>query len=197
MKPLAFTWPYALLFWGVFIWTYIPEYKIVNNARKPASSAGSKDAGSYKVIVFGGGAISLVAFFIAWIDFLLIRPPFRVPALFLGIACVIAGSLLRRHCWRALGDSFTGDVRANADQKVITTGAYSYVRHPSYSGALLMNLGIGLALSSWASTILLVIGALIVYSYRMSVEEKTMASVIGEPYRDFMRTRRRVIPFIY
>jgi protein-S-isoprenylcysteine O-methyltransferase Ste14 len=60
-----------------------------------------------------------------------------------------------------------------------------------------MNLGIGLGLSSWASTILLVIGALIVYSYRMSVEEKALASTIGEPYREFMRTRRRVIPFIY
>jgi len=197
MKPLAFTWPYALLFWGVFIWTYIPEYKIVNNARKPASIAGSKDAGSYKVIVFGGGAFSFVAFFIAWVDVLRIQPALRVPALFLGIAFVIAGSLLRRHCWKVLGDSFTGDVRASADQKVITTGAYSYVRHPSYTGALLMNLGLGLGLSSWASTILLVIGALIVYSYRMSVEEQALASAIGEPYREFMRTRRRVIPFIY
>src|SRR5438034_7500267 len=45
--------------------------------------------------------------------------------------------LLRRHCFRLLGASFTGDVRARADQAIVTTGAYALVRHPSYSAGIL------------------------------------------------------------
>lgn len=35
------------------------------------------------------------------------------------------------------------------------------------------------------------------YVYRIGVEERTLLAVVGEPYREFMRTRKRLIPFIY
>ena len=35
------------------------------------------------------------------------------------------------------------------------------------------------------------------YMYRMAVEEHTLLAVIGEPYRQFMRTRKRLVPFVY
>jgi len=79
----------------------------------------------------------------------------------------------------------------------MTTGAYSLLRHPSYSAGILMNIGTGLALGSWASTALLALAAFAVYSYRIAVEERALLRVIGEPYRDFMTKRRRLIPFIY
>ncbi len=60
-----------------------------------------------------------------------------------------------------------------------------------------MNIGTGLALGSWASTALLALAAFAVYSYRIAVEERALLRVIGEPYRDFMTKRRRLIPFIY
>jgi protein-S-isoprenylcysteine O-methyltransferase Ste14 len=36
-----------------------------------------------------------------------------------------------------------------------------------------------------------------VYVYRISVEERKLLSVIGEPYRTFMVRRKRLIPFVY
>jgi len=41
------------------------------------------------------------------------------------------------------------------------------------------------------------LAAFAVYGYRMAVEERALLAVLGEPYREFMRTRRRLIPFIY
>jgi protein-S-isoprenylcysteine O-methyltransferase Ste14 len=96
-----------------------------------------------------------------------------------------------------LGASFTGDVRAHPDQPIVTAGAYALVRHPSYSAGILMNTGMGLALGSWASAVVLALASVAVYSYRIAVEERTLLAVVGEPYREFMRTRRRLIPFIY
>ncbi len=197
MTPLPFVWPYWLPFWAVVIWAYIPEFKILRNARKPASRPESPDAGSFRVITIGGGMASLIAFPLAWVPALRFPAALAPAALLLGAATIVAASLLRRHCFRLLGTSFTGDVRAQPDQAIVTGGAYVLLRHPSYSAGILMNIGTGLALGSWASTVVLALAAFAVYSYRMAVEERALLAVVGEPYRAFIRTRKRLIPFIY
>jgi protein-S-isoprenylcysteine O-methyltransferase len=197
MRPLPFVWPYWPLFWAVCIWAFSPEFRIVRRAQKSATHSDSPDAGSVRVIVFGGGVASLIAFPLAWVPSLRLTSALDPAVFVIGVATIIAGSVLRRHCWRLLGASFTGDVRAQPDQAIITTGAYALVRHPSYSAGILMNTGMGLALGSWASTAVLALAAFGVYSYRIAVEERTLLTVVGEPYREFMRTRRRLIPFIY
>jgi protein-S-isoprenylcysteine O-methyltransferase Ste14 len=75
--------------------------------------------------------------------------------------------------------------------------AYAVVRHPSYSAGILMNLGLGLALGSWGSAAVLTLASVAVYSYRIAIEERALLAVVGEPYREYMRTRRRLIPFVY
>jgi protein-S-isoprenylcysteine O-methyltransferase len=115
----------------------------------------------------------------------------------LGVATLIAGSLLRRHCWRLLGSSFTGDVKVRPGQRIVGEGAYRLLRHPSYTAGILMNVGIGLGLGSWGSTALLVVISLAVYRYRMAVEERALLTVLGEPYREFLRHRKRLIPYVY
>ena len=197
MRPLLFVWPYWVPFWAVVIWAYMPEFKIVWNARKPASRSDSPDAGSFRVIMIGGGLASLIAFPLAWVRSLRFPTALAPAALLVGAATIVAASLLRRHCFRLLDTSFTGDVRAQPDQAIVTGGAYALLRHPSYSAGILMNIGTGLALGSWASTIVLALAALAVYSYRIAVEERALLAVVGEPYRDFIRTRKRLIPFIY
>ena len=197
MRPLPFAWPWWPLFWAIFLWAFMPEFRIVQRARKPAAAAGSPDASSTRVIMIGMWVATLIAFPLAWVPALRVHvvPPLAVFAA--GVAFLVAGSLLRRYCWRLLGASFTGDVRARADQPIVTTGAYALLRHPSYTAGVLMNAGIGLALGSWGSTAVLVLVSLAVYSYRMAVEERALLAAVGEPYRDLLRTRRRLIPYIY
>jgi len=124
-------------------------------------------------------------------------PVHRVAIFLAGVAVIVLGSLLRRHCWRLLGASFTGDVRARQGQEVITRGAYALVRHPSYTAGTLMNVGIGIALGSWASALVLLVASLVVYLYRIEVEERALLAVLGEPYARFLSTRKRLIPFLY
>ncbi|MFN2601434.1 MAG: isoprenylcysteine carboxylmethyltransferase family protein [Gemmatimonadaceae bacterium] len=192
MRPLPYVWPYALVFWTIFVWAFLPEFKIIRASRAGTST----DAKSLQVIMVGMNAAFLGSFFLAWIPALRMTS-YVMPAFWLGIVLLISGSLLRRHCFRMLGESFTGDVRASSDQHVVTRGAYSILRHPSYTGGLLMNAGVGIGLGSWASALLMTVGTLAVYSYRIAVEERALSATIGEPYREFMSTRKRIIPFIY
>ncbi|KAG7095582.1 hypothetical protein E1B28_006313 [Marasmius oreades] len=48
---------------------------------------------------------------------------------------IVIGGIIRVHCFRTLGASFTFELSVQKDQKLITSGLYSVVRHPSYTGA--------------------------------------------------------------
>lgn len=194
--PLAFTWPWALPFWAVMFWAYAPEFELIQKSRVSAAQAGSPDAGSMRLITFGNQFATFSAFFAAGWTETAVRPAWRMTAFWIGLALLIAGSLLRRHCWRVLGRYFTGDVRAGAGQPVIQEGAYAWVRHPSYTGGLVMFFGTGLALGNWLSVALMVGTGYAVYAYRVRVEERALLGAIGEPYRQYMVTHKRFIPFL-
>jgi protein-S-isoprenylcysteine O-methyltransferase Ste14 len=194
MRPLPYVWPHALIFWAVFLWAFTPEFAIVRRARREQTSSDSK---SLQVIIAGQGIAFFLSFPLAWVPALQFPSDYRLIVFYVGLGLVIAGSLLRRHCWRMLETSFTGDVRARADKEVVTRGAYRVLRHPSYTAGILLNVGVGIALGSWASALLLGVASAAVYMYRMTVEERTLLAVIGEPYRQFMATRKRLIPFVY
>lgn len=194
MRPLPYVWPYAPVFWVVFVWAFTPEFGIIRRAQKTVDH--SVDARSMQVIMLGMWIAFFTSFGLAWVKPLQVHAD-RAAVYFTGCALMVAGSLLRRHCWRMLGESFTGDVRAREDQQVVTRGAYAVLRHPSYTAGIILNVGVGLALDSWASALLMAVASFAVYVYRMNVEERALAAAIGEPYVDFMRTRKRLIPFVY
>jgi len=81
-------------------------------------------------------------------------------------------------------------------QKVITTGPYSFVRHPMYTSILLMFGIMPLALGSYWGLIFLPFLFLLLI-LRVQDEEKMLCEEL-EGYKDYMqRTKYRIIPFIY
>lgn len=58
-------------------------------------------------------------------------------------ACVlgITGGLIRIWCHRTLGKLFTWQMAVQDDHHLVTSGPYSFVRHPSYAGWVLMVAG--------------------------------------------------------
>jgi len=69
------------------------------------------------------------------------------------------------------------------------------VRHPSYTGALLTLLGILLCSTNWLALACFLF-AIPGFAYRISVEEKALANGLGQPYRDYMRRTKRLIPYV-
>jgi len=120
----------------------------------------------------------------------------RLPVYFAGVGCIVGAGLLRRHCFRMLGERFTYDVRVAAAQPVVEHGAYRYVRHPSYTAGLLLFGGIGLALGNWLSLAISVVIPVLAYSYRIAVEERALVETLGPAYANYMKRTKRLIPFL-
>jgi len=196
MRPLPFVWPYALVFWGAYVWSFLPEWKIVRGGVEGAKSADSKDGGSIRVLLGGMWVALMLGFFLSFVKAGSFPRGAQLPVFGIGVALMILGSLLRRWCFRTLGQYFTGDVKARADQPVIRTGPYRYVRHPSYTAGIMMFTGIGLALGSWFSFLLITIASIATYWYRVTIEERALLGTIGEQYASFMKERKRFIPYI-
>ncbi|HZT78327.1 MAG TPA: isoprenylcysteine carboxylmethyltransferase family protein [Vicinamibacterales bacterium] len=190
---LVGTWPFALVFWGVFLWAFVPEFFVVSGRREPASTP--LDANSKRAIMIGQPVAVLSAFWIA-ANVPSGALPGRAWWFAAGIAAIVCGRLLRRHCFRMLGASFTGSVIVSPEQLVIERGAYRNVRHPSYTAGMILFLGIGLALANAISVAVLLAIVAMTYVYRVRVEERALAAVIGDPYRQYMRRTRRFIPFV-
>ncbi|HVB37054.1 MAG TPA: isoprenylcysteine carboxylmethyltransferase family protein [Vicinamibacterales bacterium] len=197
MTPLPYAYPYAIVFWAIFAWAYWPEFHVIRKAGRPATRRGSPDAGSLHVIMFGTWAAYILAVPLGTVRAFRFPASLALSAFVVGLALLVAGSLLRRHCFRMLGESFTGDVRTRPDQRIVTDGAYRILRHPAYTAGIVMHTAFGIALGSWGSALVLAVAAFATYRYRIAVEERALAATLGEPYRQFMQGRKRLIPYIY
>ena len=94
-------------------------------------------------------------------------------------------------------NSFTSAViEVNAGQNVISTGPYSVVRHPMYTGALLMLFFTPLALGSFWG-LLFFFPMFLVISFRIVEEEKFLTKNLPGYPEYTKKTRYRLIPFFW
>ena len=114
----------------------------------------------------------------------------------IGLLFMAAGVALRWYAVTVLGAAFTVAVATRPEQEVIDSGPYRWVRHPSYTGALLTILGFLICLTNWLALIGLV-GPAIGYVYRIRIEEQAMVEGLGDPYRSYMGRTKRLIPFLF
>ena len=125
-------------------------------------------------------------------------PGGRTLAVFwLGFAILLSGALLRVWSIVVLGSSFRTTVEVSDNQHVVQRGPYKIVRHPSYSGALLMCCGYGIAEQNWLSLAIAIGLPLIAFLYRISVEETALVSVIGPEYQEYQKHTKKLIPGIW
>ncbi|KAJ7196936.1 hypothetical protein GGX14DRAFT_700396 [Mycena pura] len=139
------------------------------------------------------------------------------PQLAFGSILVVAGAFLRIQCYRALGKHFTFETSIARDHKLVTSGPYRYMRHPSYTGAAIVYLGLLCACSSPGSWFMECLfkgttaGAVFCMSYavamglvvfglffRMSREDEGLRREFGEKWKTWAATVPYVlVPGIY
>lgn len=178
--------------WGtVGVWVIGERILTFQDSRSGACSS-KQDGGSYLWVVAGvvGGFAAGIA--LASVSVL----PLPVPFFWRVIGVVIAwgGMLLRLWAVLTLGRFFTTKVQVRPEQRVITTGPYRFVRHPSYLGLLILFFGLGLGLGDLASAVVMVVLPAVGIIKRIMVEEAALCAALGDSYIDYSKGRARLIP---
>ena len=115
---------------------------------------------------------------------------------YLGLALFVVGSVLRVGAVFVLGRRFSGLVAIQEGHELVTGGLYRVIRHPSYLGLLLGQLGWVLVFRS-AIGVLVALLLLPPLVARMNSEEALLQSEFGERYADYRRHTWRLVPFLY
>lgn len=94
-------------------------------------------------------------------------------------------------------NSFTsGTIEVEANQKVISTGPYAFIRHPMYAGAFIMLIGVPLALGSFWG-LLIIIPLVSVIIWRLLDEEKILKKNLSGYLEYQKKVNYRLIPHIW
>jgi protein-S-isoprenylcysteine O-methyltransferase Ste14 len=110
---------------------------------------------------------------------------------------MVAGFAFRAWAIRELGRFFTVTVGLEEGHRVVDTGPYRFVRHPSYTGMQLFFVGLGIALDSWLSLAAAMLLPLAGIVTRILYEEQTLRRELGEPYISYSSRTTRLIPGIW
>jgi protein-S-isoprenylcysteine O-methyltransferase Ste14 len=165
-------------------------------AGRRRTEATKRDRGSQIVLrVCVVVAVAAIVLSLDYVPGAEIRPP--VVSVAVGILLFAAGEALRMWSRRTLGRYFTYTVQTSSDQPVITNGPYRFVRHPSYTGVLLLATGAGFVEGNWLGLAALALMVFVGLSYRIRVEETALLEDLGDRYRAFAAHRKRLIPFVY
>ena len=113
-----------------------------------------------------------------------------------GLAIMTLGVTLRLGPMLELGRRFVSVVAVQPGHALHTTGFYARVRHPSYLGILLMDVGFAGVFRSILALPLLVV-VLWMFKRRMDVEEGFLLEQFGEEYRAYMGRTMRLLPGFY
>jgi protein-S-isoprenylcysteine O-methyltransferase Ste14 len=113
-----------------------------------------------------------------------------------GLVVLAVGAGLRLWPMVELGSRFASVVAIQEGHRLQTTGAYAKVRHPSYVGILLMDLGFALVFRSTLALILLPV-PFWMFRRRMDVEEAFLIEQFGPAYLEYMKRTARLVPGLY
>jgi protein-S-isoprenylcysteine O-methyltransferase Ste14 len=88
------------------------------------------------------------------------------------------------------------NITVESGQTLVSTGLYGLVRHPMYSGSVIMMVGVPLALDSYWGLVF-VIPALVALALRIRDEEELLQQQLGG-YREYeQRVHYRLVPFVW
>ena len=94
-----------------------------------------------------------------------------------------------------LGRNWSSRPAVKENHELVTTGPYAYVRHPIYTGLILMAFSTALMGSIWGIGVFIV--ASLVFILRIGREEKIMLELFPNEYPEYQKRTKRLVPFVW
>ncbi|HKR64475.1 MAG TPA: isoprenylcysteine carboxylmethyltransferase family protein [Thermoanaerobaculia bacterium] len=178
---------FAMLLWGV-------SEAVMGVVKRRVGA--SHDRGSMLVLFVGFTAACMGGFVLAAMH-LAPMPVAARATRAIAVLMFVAGLALRWWAILVLGRQFTFDVQIAADHELVRRGPYRVVRHPSYTGLLLIMTALGLALEDWIALAAVALITVTVLAYRIRVEENALRGAFGARWDEYVRETWRLVPLVF
>lgn len=190
---LIVAWAWTILYWG---WFAAELALLLWTRTRNRSGNRLRDRGS--LLLLWGTIATCMTLGITWGSSHLHNLPgdkhiYRLVALCL----ILIGLLIRGWAILTLGNAFSVNVALRKGQRVMMSGLFSIVRHPSYLGMVIIFIATALWQQNYMAAAIILIPIFIALSYRIHVEEIALREGFGQEYIDYSRRTKRLIPFIY
>jgi protein-S-isoprenylcysteine O-methyltransferase Ste14 len=113
----------------------------------------------------------------------------------LGLALAMVGAALAILSRMMLGRNWSATVQLKQEHELITTGPYRLVRHPIYTGLLLLFLGNAVMVGDWRGLLAVAI-VLASFWRKLRLEETWLTEHFGESYRLYRANTKALIPAV-
>jgi protein-S-isoprenylcysteine O-methyltransferase Ste14 len=114
-----------------------------------------------------------------------------------GLVLYVIGFLLMAWALITLRRNYQlGGIAPRSEDKMVLAGPYRLIRHPMYTAALSISLGLACLIQSWAF-----FGVFCIYlgliSLLIPMEENELRKAYGEQYGAYQQKTRKLVPFVY
>jgi len=183
-----------VVMYGVFL-AFVPFYK--KSERKPASAYLAFIV-AFALEMFG---IPMSMYFVAWAfghqlpEGVLwghtLQNHIGHTGMYIMLVLNVIGALLVISGWGRIHKRYWS--RPDGEGQLVREGIYAYIRHPQYTGFLLITLGL---LIEWATIpLLLMWPTLVIMYYRLArMEEREVEAKFGQEYRDYRFSTGMFLP---
>jgi len=122
--------------------------------------------------------------------------PYNQPMLFLAYALTLAGLATLIWARWSLGRNWSAIVTFREQHELVQHGPHRFVRHPIYTGMMLMVAGTATVLGNSAGLMSVVI-CFLGHWWKLRREEALLTRHFPETYPDYMSRTKAIIPFIF
>ena len=90
------------------------------------------------------------------------------------LVLVVVGQTLRLLAMRSLGERWTARVLVLPNEPLVTTGAFTHVRHPNYVGVVIEIFALPLVYAGWRTALFFTVANALLLRHRIAVEEEAL-----------------------
>lgn len=114
----------------------------------------------------------------------------------IGLLFFLGFSFLQVISFKQLGNNYSQEILILKDHELITSGLYSFIRHPQYLSQILADIGAAVALMSYIALPLVILVELPLFLLRAKEEERILAKHFGDEFVNYKKKSGFILPFI-
>lgn len=172
-------------------------YEVLLSRRRRAADGGARDQGTLRLLWRVLYAAVVLGALLSMLGVWRYAPHLREPLRWLACALLASGLALRLWSIRVLARWFTVDVTIQEGHRLVRHGPYRYLRHPSYTGALLAFYGLALGMGNVLSLLAIVVPVTWAFLRRIQVEEAMLTEAFPQEYPDYAAHSWRLLPWVW